>query len=63
MPNSKSQTARRIPLWPPAGIGFVPRMLWLIIRLFLGVFYRVRLEGAENIPATGGALLVANHLS
>ncbi len=63
MPNSKSQTARRIPLWPPAGIGFVPRMLWLIIRLFLGAFYRVRLEGAENIPATGGALLVANHLS
>jgi acyl-[acyl-carrier-protein]-phospholipid O-acyltransferase/long-chain-fatty-acid--[acyl-carrier-protein] ligase len=32
---------------------------WLLLR----VFYRVRVVGRENIPETGGALLVCNHLS
>ena len=32
---------------------------WLLLR----VFYRVRMVGRENIPETGGALLVCNHLS
>ena len=32
---------------------------WLLTRLF----YRVRVEGMENIPESGGAVLVANHVS
>lgn len=34
----------------------------LAVRLLVGCMYRVRVEGAENIPE-GGALLVANHVS
>jgi acyl-[acyl-carrier-protein]-phospholipid O-acyltransferase/long-chain-fatty-acid--[acyl-carrier-protein] ligase len=32
-------------------------------RLTARIFYRVRVTGHENIPATGGALLVCNHVS
>jgi acyl-[acyl-carrier-protein]-phospholipid O-acyltransferase/long-chain-fatty-acid--[acyl-carrier-protein] ligase len=32
---------------------------WLFTRLF----YRVRVQGLEHLPTTGGALLVANHVS
>ena len=31
--------------------------------LFMRLFYRVRVQGAENIPATGGVLIVCNHVS
>lgn len=34
-------------------------MVWLVSR----VIYRVRLEGQEHVPAQGGALLAANHVS
>ncbi len=34
-------------------------VLWLLTR----VFYRVRVEGMENIPERSGALLVSNHVS
>ena len=33
--------------------------LWLLTH----TFYRLRVDGVENIPASGGALLVCNHLS
>ncbi len=33
--------------------------LWLLTRLV----YRVRIEGMENIPETGGVMLVSNHVS
>lgn len=35
----------------------------LVLWLFRSLFYRVRFEGREHIPATGPALLVANHVS
>lgn len=35
----------------------------LLIWFLVHTIYRVRVEGAENIPEKGGALLVANHLS
>jgi len=35
----------------------------LLVRLLVGCFYRVRVEGVENLPEVGGALLVANHVS
>jgi acyl-[acyl-carrier-protein]-phospholipid O-acyltransferase/long-chain-fatty-acid--[acyl-carrier-protein] ligase len=43
-------------LIPRATIRFV---IWLVTRLF----YRVRIEGLQNLPDTGPALLVSNHIS
>ena len=34
-------------------------MLWVLVH----TVYRMRVDGRENIPAKGGALLVSNHLS
>jgi acyl-[acyl-carrier-protein]-phospholipid O-acyltransferase / long-chain-fatty-acid--[acyl-carrier-protein] ligase len=34
----------------------------LAMRMLMGMMYRVRIEGIENVPA-GGALVVANHVS
>ncbi len=42
---------------------YVPWYLELIARLVANVLYRVRSIGAENLPATGGVLLLANHIS
>jgi acyl-[acyl-carrier-protein]-phospholipid O-acyltransferase/long-chain-fatty-acid--[acyl-carrier-protein] ligase len=42
--------------WPMA---FVRAFLWLLTH----TVYRVRVVGLENVPKTGGALLVCNHLS
>jgi acyl-[acyl-carrier-protein]-phospholipid O-acyltransferase/long-chain-fatty-acid--[acyl-carrier-protein] ligase len=38
---------------------FVRLLLWLLTHSI----YRIRVEGRENVPAKGGALLVCNHLS
>ena len=35
----------------------------LAVQLLTGCMYRVRVEGLENVPANGGALVVANHVS
>ncbi|HSG72910.1 MAG TPA: MFS transporter, partial [Planctomycetaceae bacterium] len=45
-----------VSLLPQATIRAV---VWLLTR----TIYRVRTEGRENLPETGGALLVANHVS
>lgn len=42
---------------------YLPYPVELLAALFACVLYRVRSSGAERIPATGGALLIANHLS
>ncbi len=34
----------------------------LLVRMLVGMMYRVRIEGLENVPASG-ALVVANHVS
>ena len=34
-------------------------LLWFLTK----TFYRLRVDGRDNVPATGGALLVCNHLS
>jgi len=49
-------TAYSIYLLPDALVRFV---LWLATH----TVYRIRVEGRENIPETGGALFVANHMS
>src|SRR5476651_1425440 len=41
-----------LPLWIAIPVGLISRLL-----------YRIRVLGAANIPGTGGAVLVANHIS
>ncbi|HEV2782950.1 MAG TPA: lysophospholipid acyltransferase family protein [Actinophytocola sp.] len=42
-------------------------LYWLMKRVFLGpllhLFFRPQIEGAENIPDQGGAILASNHLA
>lgn len=50
--------------WPKRP-GFT-RTYWLLryaLELLLRCLYRVKLEGAENLPRRGAAILAANHLS
>jgi 1-acyl-sn-glycerol-3-phosphate acyltransferase len=35
--------------------------LKIVIGTLLSVFFRIEVEGAENVPASGGAILAANH--
>ncbi len=42
---------------------YLPFYLEWPARLIAGMLYRVRSSGGENIPAHGGVLLVANHIS
>ncbi len=42
---------------------YLPYPLELVAKLMARLLYRVRATGAENVPASGGALLIANHLS
>ena len=41
----------------------VTRLFHFILWCVATVTFRIRVEGAENIPQTGGALLVCNHIS
>ena len=38
-------------------------VVWMTARLLTRLIYRIRVEGASNLPPAGGALLVSNHLS
>ncbi len=62
------------PIFLLAGLGTIPVALYVIflipsasIRFFVWLLshtiYRVKVKGHENLPETGGALLVANHVS
>jgi len=42
---------------------YLPFYLEVIARITARLLYRVRTRGAENVPATGGVLLIANHIS
>jgi acyl-[acyl-carrier-protein]-phospholipid O-acyltransferase/long-chain-fatty-acid--[acyl-carrier-protein] ligase len=42
---------------------YLPYPIEVLAALLARVLYRVRWSGAEHIPAAGGALLIANHLS
>ncbi len=37
--------------------------LRLVVRALARVIYRVRVKGGEHLPATGGALIICNHVS
>lgn len=45
------------------GVGLLYRIGWWLFSTFFRLFHRYRVEGAENVPAEGGVLLVANHAS
>lgn len=46
-----------------SGRSYVPCFFELILVAIARLLYRVRSRGAENFPAAGGAVLIANHLS
>jgi 1-acyl-sn-glycerol-3-phosphate acyltransferase len=39
------------------------RIVWFILWHLVNTLFQLRLEGIENIPEKGGALLVSNHIS
>lgn len=42
---------------------YLPFHLEALARVLVPLLYRVRTSGLENLPATGGVLLIANHIS
>src|SRR5262249_54940624 len=56
---SEAPTCNLQPATPHAARRSLRLLLWLLTH----TFYRLRVLGAQNVPATGGALLVCNHLS
>lgn len=42
---------------------FARRTLAIIIRALCKVLYKVKVQGVQHLPSTGGVLLVANHVS
>jgi 1-acyl-sn-glycerol-3-phosphate acyltransferase len=39
------------------------RICWLILRFYMRVFCRLKIEGAEKVPRRGGVIVAANHIS
>jgi 1-acyl-sn-glycerol-3-phosphate acyltransferase len=49
---------------PPRWLLFaINRFCWLTAWLTLGVFFRIERCGRANLPRTGGALVISNHIS
>jgi len=46
-----------------SGRSYVPWFFEVVVSLLARLMYRVRSSGAENLPVSGGVLLIANHLS
>ena len=42
-------------------VGFRPQLVWLIGMLFIRFWYRIKVEGTENIPHNRPFLVVSNH--
>jgi 1-acyl-sn-glycerol-3-phosphate acyltransferase len=34
-----------------------------IFKIFFNIFYRVKIEGIDNVPKTGGVIIASNHIS
>jgi acyl-[acyl-carrier-protein]-phospholipid O-acyltransferase/long-chain-fatty-acid--[acyl-carrier-protein] ligase len=45
------------------GVVLASRAIRLVLWLLANLLFKIRITGAENIPAKGGALLVSNHVS
>ncbi len=48
---------------PATRLNGAGRLLWRFGCLLARLIYRIRVDGRQHLPASGGALLVANHLS
>lgn len=57
------QASRRAPDWPPLNTLFWWSGVRGLVRLFLKLAYRIRVEGAEHVPRGGPIIYVANHQS
>ena len=44
-------------------LSYLPYPLEVVAAFFARLLYRVRRSGVEHVPATGGVLIIANHLS
>lgn len=42
---------------------FLPQVVACVFHLFFRLCYRIRIEGAENLPKDGGFVLASNHVS
>jgi acyl-[acyl-carrier-protein]-phospholipid O-acyltransferase/long-chain-fatty-acid--[acyl-carrier-protein] ligase len=45
------------------GVVLVSRAIRLVLWLLANLFFKIRIIGADRIPAQGGALLISNHVS
>jgi acyl-[acyl-carrier-protein]-phospholipid O-acyltransferase / long-chain-fatty-acid--[acyl-carrier-protein] ligase len=45
------------------GVVFVSRVIRLLLWLLANLFFKIRIIGADHLPAKGGALLISNHVS
>lgn len=43
--------------------GVIVEILIVVFRIYCGIFHPVRVTGKENLPAEGGFMLCANHIS
>jgi 1-acyl-sn-glycerol-3-phosphate acyltransferase len=39
------------------------RFCWLILRLYMHLFCRLKIEGTENVPLSGAVIVAANHIA
>jgi len=45
------------------GLGLLYPILWLVVRTLCSLAFRLRVEGLENVPSEGAALISPNHRS
>ncbi len=45
----------------PVDGSWLYKFLWILVRVLMPLFCRVKLEGAEHVPLEGGCVLVCNH--
>lgn len=38
------------------------RICWLILRVYMRVFCKLKIEGVENVPKQGGVIVASNHI-
>ena len=60
---SMSESLRNFPREPHMGAYALRLVAALILRLWMKLYHRMRIEGRENLPTAGSFILVCNHTS